>query len=77
MEGEAGAIQLVNEAADKYFTGNAQILRKLEAMETALKDNAKIIVPSDSELVNVIGEMAGIMPLRKREEKKHNDSSQK
>jgi len=27
--------------------------------------NAKIIVPSDSELVNVIGEMAGVVPVPK------------
>lgn len=65
-EGEAEAIRLVNEAANKYFIGNAQILRKLEALEAALKDNAKIIVPSDSELVNVIGEMAGIVPIVKK-----------
>ncbi len=32
-EGEAEAIKLVNEAADKYFVGNAQLLRKLEALE--------------------------------------------
>ncbi len=65
-EGEAEAIKLVNEAAEKYFVGNAQVLRKLEAMETALRDNAKIIVPGDAELVNVIGEMAGITPIRKK-----------
>ncbi len=65
-EGEAEAIKLVNEAAEKYFVGNAQVLRKLEAMETSLRDNAKIIVPGDAELVNVIGEMAGILPLRKK-----------
>ena len=29
-EGEARAIQLVNDAADKYFVGNAQVLRRLE-----------------------------------------------
>jgi regulator of protease activity HflC (stomatin/prohibitin superfamily) len=69
-EGEAEAIRLVNEAADKYFIGNAQILRKLEALESALKDNSKIIVPSDSELINVIGEMAGIVPIVKKEAKK-------
>lgn len=68
-EGEAEAIRLVNEAAEKYFIGNAQILRKIEALETALKDNAKIVVPSDSELVNVIGEMAGILPLDKKSKK--------
>src|SRR5689334_16267674 len=46
-EGEAQAIALVNEAAEKYFIGNAQTLRKLEAVENALSNNSKIIVPSD------------------------------
>jgi len=40
-EGEAQAIKLINEAAEQYFIGNAQLLRKLQAMETALKNNAK------------------------------------
>jgi regulator of protease activity HflC (stomatin/prohibitin superfamily) len=62
-EGEAQAIQLVNEAADKYFVGNAQLLRKLEAVENALAQNAKIVLPTDSELVNVIGELAGVVPV--------------
>lgn len=66
-EGEAEAIKLVNEAADLYFIGNAQLLRKLEAMETALENNAKIIVPSGSDLVNVMSEMAGIIPLKKKQ----------
>jgi regulator of protease activity HflC (stomatin/prohibitin superfamily) len=64
-EGEAEAIRLVNEAANKYFVGNAQLLRKLEALEKSLSQNAKIVVPSGSELVNVIGEMAGVLPLTK------------
>jgi regulator of protease activity HflC (stomatin/prohibitin superfamily) len=68
-EGEAEAIRLVNEAANKYFVGNAQLLRKLEALERALKENAKIVIPSDSELINVIGEMAGVLPLKKQGEK--------
>ncbi len=58
-EGEAEAIKLVNEAADKYFKGNAQLLRKLEAVEKSLSANAKIVVPSDSSLVNVIGNLMG------------------
>ena len=62
-EGEAQAIRLVNEAANTYFVGNAQLLRKLEALEKALSGNAKIVIPSGSELVNVIGEMAGVLPL--------------
>ncbi|MHB1253381.1 MAG: SPFH domain-containing protein, partial [Candidatus Humimicrobiaceae bacterium] len=64
-EGEAQAIKLVNEAAELYFVGNAQLLRKLQAMETALKNNAKIVLPSDSDLVNVIGDMSGILPLKR------------
>ena len=64
-EGEAQAIKLVNEAAEQYFVGNAQLLRKLQAMETALKNNAKIVLPSDSDLVNVIGEMSGVLPLKR------------
>jgi len=64
-EGEAQAIKLVNEAAQTYFIGNAQLLRKLQAMETALKDNAKIVLPSNSDLVNVIGEMSGVLPLKR------------
>jgi regulator of protease activity HflC (stomatin/prohibitin superfamily) len=65
-EGEAEAIRLVNEAADKYFIGNAQLLRKLEALEASLGNNAKIVVPAGTELVNIIGEMAGIIPLEKK-----------
>ena len=73
-EGEAEAIKLVNEAADKYFIGNAQLLRKLKAMETALENNSKIIVPSGSELVNVIGELAGIIPLNGKQKRVQNDT---
>ncbi len=62
-QGEAEAIRLVNEAANTYFVGNAQLLRKLEALEKSLSTNAKIVVPSGSEIVNVIGEMAGVLPL--------------
>jgi regulator of protease activity HflC (stomatin/prohibitin superfamily) len=62
-EGEAFAIQLVNEAAEKYFVGNAQMLRKLEAVERALYQNAKVVVPADTQLVNVIGDLAGVVPM--------------
>lgn len=69
-EGEAEAIKLVNEAADKFFTGNAQLLKKLETLEASMKSNAKIIVPAGSELVNVIGDMAGVLPMKRKDEKK-------
>lgn len=59
-DGEAQAIKLVNEAADLYFIGNAQLLRRLQAVEQSLTNNSKIVVPTDSSLVNVIGGLAGI-----------------
>lgn len=64
-EGEAEAIRLVNEAANKYFIGNAQVLKKLETVQNSLEKNTKIIVPHDQELVNVIGDMAGVVPIKR------------
>ncbi len=66
-EGEAEAIKLVNEAAERYFVGNAQVLRKLEAVEKSIQNNTKVVIPANTELVNVIGEMAGVLPLRKND----------
>jgi len=64
--GEAEAIQLVNDAANKFFVGNAQLLKRLETVQISLQNNTKIVVPANTELVNVIGELAGgILPLKK------------
>ncbi|MGH1366410.1 MAG: SPFH domain-containing protein [Calditrichia bacterium] len=65
-EGRAEAIRLVNEAANQYFVGNAQLLKQLETVQGSLENNAKIVVPANSELINVIGEMAGILPVKKK-----------
>jgi regulator of protease activity HflC (stomatin/prohibitin superfamily) len=43
-QGKAEAIRLVNEAAEKYIVGNAQQLKQIEMTETALRDNAKIVI---------------------------------
>ena len=59
-EGEAEAIKLVNEAANKYFVDNAQTLRKLQAVEISMQHAAKIVVPAGGSLVNVIGDLAGL-----------------
>ncbi|OGI07529.1 MAG: hypothetical protein A2Y40_08405 [Candidatus Margulisbacteria bacterium GWF2_35_9] len=64
-EGEAEAIRTINEAANKYFVGNAQLLKRLETTQKSLENNAKIIVPSTSDLVNVIGDLAGVVPIKK------------
>ena len=43
-EGQAEAIRVVNESAERYFKGNAVELKRLEVTETSLKDNAKVIL---------------------------------
>ncbi len=67
-QGQAEAIKLVNESAEQYFKGNAQLLRKIEAVEKSLSNNAKIVVNSNTELINVIGDLAGV-PLIKTSQK--------
>jgi regulator of protease activity HflC (stomatin/prohibitin superfamily) len=64
-EGDAEAIQLVNEAANKYFIGNAQLLKQLEVVQNSLQNNTKVVVPGNAELVNVIGDLAGVLPIKK------------
>jgi len=66
-DADGDAIKIVNEAAEEYFVGNAQLLKKLETVSEALRDNAKIIVPAGSDLVNVISDLAGTtVPLVKK-----------
>lgn len=74
-EGEAEAIKMVNEAAEAYFIGNAQVLRKLEAVEKAMSENTKFVVPAGSDLVNVISEMAGILPIKSAVKKENGHPS--
>lgn len=64
-EGEAEAIRLVNDAANKYFIGNAQLLKKLETVQNSLQNNTKVVVSGNAELVNVIGDLAGVLPMTK------------
>lgn len=59
---DADRIRVVNEAANKYFIGNAQILKKLETVENALKENVKFIVDSD-KVQTIVTDAAGITPV--------------
>ena len=53
-DAEAAAIKIVAEAANKYFDDKAQAWRRLEVTSTVLKDNTKYIIPTSSEIVNVL-----------------------
>jgi regulator of protease activity HflC (stomatin/prohibitin superfamily) len=65
-EGEAQAIKLVNEAANTYFVGNAQLLRQLQTVTEALQANSKIVIPTGQSLVNVIGDLAGMTAAKQK-----------
>lgn len=54
-EGEAQAIEDVSVAADKFFVGNAQLLKQLEVTQASLESNSKLVVSDQSKLVNVLG----------------------
>jgi|TARA_Y100000034_G_C6892893_1_gene411136 regulator of protease activity HflC (stomatin/prohibitin superfamily) len=48
-DANAYKIQIENESAQKYFTGNAKELKQLEVAQESLKENSKIILGSDSQ----------------------------
>src|SRR5215472_3825001 len=52
---EAEAIKLVSNAAETYFKERAEMMRRLEVINNTLAQNTKYIVPSNSDLVNVLG----------------------
>jgi len=64
-EGQAQAIQLVNEAAERYFVGNAQKLRQLEMLEKALKDNTKVVITKEGINPSIL---IGELPMGNRNE---------
>ncbi|HUV55908.1 MAG TPA: SPFH domain-containing protein [Dehalococcoidales bacterium] len=67
-EGEAQAIENVSKAADKFFVGNAQLLKQLQVTQASLQDNTKLVVSDQSRLINVLGlgeALAGAQPKSK------------
>ena len=68
---EAEKIQKVNTAIQQYFKNEAQIYKKLETVERALKDGTKYVIDPNTEITNVIAErMAGIIPIEPKTSKK-------
>ena len=53
-QAEAEAIQKVAESANKYFDEKAQAYQRLQVSQTVLEKNTKFVIPTGSELVNVL-----------------------
>lgn len=67
-EGEAQAIENVSKAADRFFLGNAQLLKQLEVTQASLQNNTKLVMSDQSKLINVLGlgeALAGTQPKSK------------
>lgn len=69
-EADADRIEKVNTAIQEYFKNEAQLYKKLETVENALRDGTKYVIDPNTEITNVIAErMAGIIPIEKTEKK--------
>ena len=67
-DAEAGAIQRVAEAANKYFDEKAQAWERLRVSEAVLKNNTKYVLPTSSDIVNVLnleGDGKTFTPIKK------------
>jgi regulator of protease activity HflC (stomatin/prohibitin superfamily) len=62
---KAEEIKVINESINKYFKNEAQVYKKLETAEIALRNNTKFVLDSKSNLVNVMSDIAGVVPIPK------------
>jgi regulator of protease activity HflC (stomatin/prohibitin superfamily) len=66
---EAEAIRLVSTAAETYFKDRAEMMRRLEVLHHTLGQNTKFILPSNADIVTVLGLDSGagspsVLPLK-------------
>jgi regulator of protease activity HflC (stomatin/prohibitin superfamily) len=54
-DAEARAVEQVSTAAENYFKDNAQILKRLEVLNTTLATNTKVILPTNAPILNLLG----------------------
>jgi regulator of protease activity HflC (stomatin/prohibitin superfamily) len=63
---EAKAIEMVSNAAEQFFKERAEVSKRLDVLNTVLANQTKFIVPSGSELVNVLGlDDKNVVPLKR------------
>jgi regulator of protease activity HflC (stomatin/prohibitin superfamily) len=56
----AEQIRLVNDALNKHFKDDAQIYKKLETVQEAMKNGTKFVIDSKSNIMNVMSDIAGV-----------------
>jgi regulator of protease activity HflC (stomatin/prohibitin superfamily) len=63
---EAKAIEMVSNAAESFFKERAEVSKRLDVLNNVLATQTKFIVPSGSELVNVLGlDDKNVVPIKR------------
>lgn len=67
-EADAERIKTVNTAIRTYFKDEAQMYKKLETVENSLREGTKFVIDPTTSITTVLTEqMAGIVPIEKKE----------
>lgn len=79
-DAEAKSIEMVAQAAEQNFTDRAKELKKLDVLEVVLgSGNAKYIIPSGAEFINVLGledsGRATVVPVRAKQSSSNSNSN--
>jgi len=74
-QADADRIKKVNTAIRQYFKDEAQIYKKLETVEKSLKNGSKFVIDPNTSITTVLTEqMAGIIPIDKKDTTNKDDS---
>ncbi len=63
-DAKAEEIRLVNQSIQKNFKAEAQDYKKLETAERALQSSTKYVIDPNSQITNVMTDMAGVTPIQ-------------
>ena len=63
---EAKAIEMVSNAAEAFFKERAEVSKRLDVLHAVLAQQTKFVIPTGSDLVNVLGlDDKNVVPLKK------------
>jgi regulator of protease activity HflC (stomatin/prohibitin superfamily) len=63
---EAKAVEMISNAAESFFKERAEVSKRLDVLNTVLANQTKFIVPSGSDLVNVLGlDDKNVVPIKR------------
>jgi len=71
---QAKAIKIVSESANQHFKENAQLNKKLDIIRDTFAQQTKIIIPSNSDVLNVLGlEGTTVLPVKTKQNSTNNE----